>query len=308
MNLLNIYTRLYSFFYINDSINLMFAKLKKLTRKKANQQLPTFLNHFNYSSVKVLDDLIVSLTSFPARIDNVWMVIESIKNQSYLPQKIILWLSKDQFPTEDTIPESLKCRIDNRFEIRMVDGDLKSHKKYFYVFQEFHDKIIITVDDDVFYHPDVIKHLYEDHKKFPLDVITNIASRPLYNNNTIVPYKQWKKVKEKYCTNNLVQIGIGGVLYPPDLNNPILLNEKLILELAPFADDLWLNAIMRLNGISVRKSSFRYLPLGILSKTPTLSSYNRHNFGNDIQLEKLRDYFLKTVNRDLFANSEYYEM
>src|SRR5690606_16598971 len=53
------------------------------------------------------NDLIVSLTSFPARIDRLWLVVECILRQSYKPDRIILWLSKEQFTTVNELPKSL---------------------------------------------------------------------------------------------------------------------------------------------------------------------------------------------------------
>ena len=39
--------------------------------------------------------IIASLTTFPARIDNIWIVIESILRQSQKPDMLFLWLSKE---------------------------------------------------------------------------------------------------------------------------------------------------------------------------------------------------------------------
>lgn len=300
MAYLSFFSRLYSRLYYpyNPICNFLLAQIRKFIRFIANKILPFSLSKPNYGTVNKMSNVIVSLTSFPARIKNVWMVVESIKNQNYLPEKIVLWLSKEQFPSDDSIPQSLKDRIDDRFEIKMVDGDLRSHKKYYYAFQQYPDKIVITVDDDVFYHPDMVKYLYEDHKIYPASVITNIASRPIYDEGKIIPYKRWRKIYDAYDSNNLVQIGIGGVLYPPRLISPMVFDKELISELAPFADDLWLNAVLRLSGIPVIKSSFKYLPLGIKSDAPTLSSYNRHSSGNDIQIDRIRNYFMKTYGID----------
>ena len=52
--------------------------------------------------------LIVSLTSFPARINTVHQVIESLLNQTKKADKIILWLAPEQFPNgEKDLPEKL---------------------------------------------------------------------------------------------------------------------------------------------------------------------------------------------------------
>src|SRR5690606_17959342 len=43
-------------------------------------------------------NLIVSLTSFPPRIEDAWITIESIFQQTYRPWKIVLVLAESEFP------------------------------------------------------------------------------------------------------------------------------------------------------------------------------------------------------------------
>ena len=52
--------------------------------------------------------LIVSLTSYPARIHMIHNVIESLINQTYNADKIILWLNPESFPSKETdLPSQL---------------------------------------------------------------------------------------------------------------------------------------------------------------------------------------------------------
>ena len=41
--------------------------------------------------------VIVSMTSIPARIDKVWITVESLLRQTYKPDEIIVWLALDEF-------------------------------------------------------------------------------------------------------------------------------------------------------------------------------------------------------------------
>ena len=104
--------------------------------------------------------LIVSFTSYPARIHVVPQVLESLYAQSMKADRILLWLAEEQFPNKEAdLPKSL---IDDaaagKFELRWCD-DLGSHKKYFYTMQEFPDDIVVTVDDYQHYHSDTINIL-----------------------------------------------------------------------------------------------------------------------------------------------------
>ena len=51
--------------------------------------------------------VIVSLTSYPKRINTVWITIETLLRQSFKPDKIILWLATDQFDGIESLPTEL---------------------------------------------------------------------------------------------------------------------------------------------------------------------------------------------------------
>ena len=77
--------------------------------------------------------LIVSLTSFPLRIGRLWIVIETLLRQKVQPDKIILWLAKSQFPNGDfDLPKKLLKQTKRGLEIRFVDEDIRSYKKFYY--------------------------------------------------------------------------------------------------------------------------------------------------------------------------------
>ena len=53
--------------------------------------------------------MVVSLTTFPLRIGKVHLTIQSILRQSRLADRVLLWLSKEEFPEEAQLPENLLC-------------------------------------------------------------------------------------------------------------------------------------------------------------------------------------------------------
>ena len=71
--------------------------------------------------------VIVSLTTYPGRIDQVWKTISSLLNQTLKPKRVILWLAKEQFPA-GKLPESVQRLTTRGLEICYCE-DLKSHKK-----------------------------------------------------------------------------------------------------------------------------------------------------------------------------------
>lgn len=303
MNVLNFYVGLYGLLYNRPSIHYrVLSPLRFVVRKLANRQIPAYLSKQpNENKGAIIEGLIVSFTSFPERIDKVWQVVECLKRQTYLPEKIILWLSKDQFPTKNSIPTSLMNQIDGLFEIRVMDGDLKSYKKCCYAFSEYSDKTIITVDDDIFYHPDTIKYLVDGGRLYPGCIIANITSRLTFCNGEIRPYRQWCSEVKPYEFDNLVQIGAGGVLYPPCLLPLLTMRDDLFMKLAPQADDLWLNAMARIENIPVVKSSSQILFLGIEDNAKPLYSTNVTQGKNDEQLANIRGYLKQEYQKDVYC-------
>jgi len=246
--------------------------------------------------------LVVSFTSIPARIGRVWLVAEAMLRQTKKPDKLILWLSKDQFISLEALPAKLLKMQKRGLEIHLVDGDLRSHKKYYYAMHEYPNSQIITVDDDVFYNSLVVEHLVTTSSRFPDCVCANQALRIGYQKQNILPYLDWEETNEEYRPGaDIFPVGIGGVLYPPKSLYVDVFSELIFMETCPMADDIWLNAMARLNGTLSVKTEYNsvYLPI-IHYKKITLSSKNRSDGLNDRQLDNLRNYYIKNKHIDPF--------
>lgn len=67
--------------------------------------------------------IIVSMTSYPARINTVHLAIRSLLAQKVLPDKIVLWLCKSDFPNREAdLPQSLRDVLWHDVEVRWVDN------------------------------------------------------------------------------------------------------------------------------------------------------------------------------------------
>jgi len=247
------YTTLYGKLYSQNWPRCVISPLRVLIRTLANIILKITGIH-PVGQVKNVD-VVVSLTSYPARIKNIWMVISSILAQSYCPKLIILWLSKEQFLSK-RLPKRLTDLQSERFKIVFVEGDIRSHKKYLYAFMKFPEKIIITVDDDVIYSNDIVKCLYESYLSSPDAIHANHTAQISFDNGSLKPYMEWELIFHKSISPDQLQIGMGGVLYPPRLLYKDVLNIDLATRLAPMADDIWLNSMARLNNTSIIRSEY----------------------------------------------------
>lgn len=237
---------------------------------------------------------IVSLTSFPARIDDIWISIETILRQSFKPDMIILWLAEEQFP-DKKLPQSLLDLQERGLTIRYCD-DIRSHKKYYYTIKEYPDDYVITLDDDLYYDKDVIRNVVEIHKRFPDMIATNRAHKITFNEDgSVKPYRKWKHNDDSRLkpSHRLLQTGGAGTLYFPGCLNPSAFDKELIKELCFHADDVWLKMMAYLNGNKVvtnSKYNKDYVTVSTTQKEK-LVTQNVIDGGNDKQLKNIISYF-----------------
>lgn len=200
--------------------------------------------------------LIVSLTSFPKRIGRVWLTVETLLRQTVLPERIILWLSRSQFPHGTAqMPRNL-LRLRNRgLEIRFVDDDLRSHKKYFYAMQEFPEANVVTVDDDMLYPSDMLDTLWRGHVRYPAAVVGN-RGKMIYA--SIPRYEHWPALDRPTYSEDLLFVGCSGILYPPHCLHRDAFRVDLIKSLAFTADDIWLSCMARLNNAQMFFTGYGY--------------------------------------------------
>ena len=274
--------------------------INRVLGRIANYTYPVYCNsnkirlNKNYASKMCHHKVIISLTSFPARIDKVYLCINSLLRQSVRADKIVLWLADTQFPNGSGIPESLKRLVGEKFEIRFCD-DLRSYKKIFYSAQQFKDDIIITVDDDTLYPEDWLLNLINTYIKYPDGVCCYRAHKIVLKSGKIAPYSEWIGLSpnETGPGSFLVPIGVGGVLYPPTFFDDVEFDFEKIKELCPTADDLWLKAIGLKNGfraVKVDPNSKEWFTI-ISSQKQALMKTNVGQNMNDISIENLEKYY-----------------
>lgn len=201
-------------------------------------------------------EIVVSLTSFPAAIEYSVTAIKSVLNGNVLPDRLVLYLNFNEFG-EDGIPDYLTRLSEENpiFEVRDFPLNLRSYTKLIPALADFPDAVIVTVDDDIDYHPDMLKQLLEYHQMYPDNIIAHRAKKIKLD----APYKKWTKfrwydflLKRIHDKDNLIlQTGVGGVLYPPHSLREDMLDPKVFTKLAPTTDDIWFWAAAIANGRTV---------------------------------------------------------
>lgn len=189
------------------------------------------------------EEVVVSLTSFPAAIGFVRPVVESLLRGSVLPDRIVLYVTMAQFGPEG-LPAALTelAACEPRFEIRDYPCDIRSYRKLVPALDDFPEAVIVTVDDDVAYHRHMLRDLLRLHRRFPRAVLAHRAKRVTPGK----PYRRWRKYRwYHFLMRRLhrgflnIQTGVGGVLYPPGSLRPDMIDPALFTRLAPTADDFW---------------------------------------------------------------------
>lgn len=206
------------------------------------------------------EELIVSMTSHPPRIGTTYLAIESLLRQSVKPNRIILNLALEDFPEgidDSKMPQSLKILRERGLEIRFSDINYRVATKIIPTYVAFPEATIITADDDRIYHPDLIKSLWEQHQKYPANIISSSARQYIVEmQDNFIPIN--------YLPNNLdhtlffdqegygIFEGFAGVLYPPHSLHQEIVNIQNFKLLTPCADDVWYQIMAMLQGTKVR--------------------------------------------------------
>lgn len=239
---------------------------------------------------------IVSLTSFPARINGLYYCLCSIFNQSLSPKRVVLWLATEQFPEkEKNLPGKIVALKTHGLEIKFCD-DIRSYKKIFYMAQEAFEDNIIIIDDDTLYPEDWLEKMWQEHELYPDNVICYRAHKILIDGDRVKPYDKWEKLapNEKGPSLSLIPIGVGGVLYPSDCFRGVKWDKIIIKEMAPTTDDIWLKCLMISRGIKVVKvnvDSIEWFTVLGTQKERLVQENVENDNKNDKALNKCMKYF-----------------
>lgn len=249
--------------------------------------------------------IIVSMTSFPDRIRIVSRSLKSLMRQTMRPDKIVLWLSEDQFPDkEDELPYRLVEMKKLGLEIAWCKGDIKAYKKILPVLEKYPEDLVIITDDDLIYDIDFIETLYETHRKFPKAIIASRVNRVTYDDDgKINSYAKWELEVDTELfreSEDLFFTGGAGTLFPPKIFDKEIFNVDIIQQLCPYADDIWLNIMAARNNVSVINTGYNSHPLYI-DGTQEKCLYQINKSENDVQLKKVVEYYRDELKDSIYA-------
>lgn len=187
--------------------------------------------------------LIVSLTSFPARIPHIAPCLQSLVGQTGKPDRIILWLGETQFPRGlDDVPPQIRAfstTCGGGIEFRFTN-DMRAYTKLVPALLAFPDDVIVTVDDDTIYDPSMVRLLKMAYRSAPNTIHAHAIS-DVYRS-----HGEWKRTSGTVgfgkiaCNTKLrMMLGLGGVLYPPRSLHDMATDSARFIKLSPTNDDIW---------------------------------------------------------------------
>ena len=262
---MNVFSKLLSHLSIHERVKSFVDERLKIN---SAMSLSDYLE-FNYTQMAlhstemgISDEIyvpnrqvIVSLTSHGNRVLDAYMAIETIMQGTVKPNRIILWLSEH----EKVSSCILKNQIKRGLEIRYVN-DLGPHTKLIPALKEFPEDIIITIDDDIFYKPDMIENLLRAHYLDSTSILANrVAVMTTDKSGNLNSYLKWILYDyPEHSSKRNVIIGVEGCLYPPHTLSDEIFNEEAIQEICPTADDIWFTAMALLKGTRISHVDCRY--------------------------------------------------
>ena len=276
------------------------------------EQISKKINNFNKCGINLErrdPQIIISLTSFPERINEVSYCIYSLLNQKFKPDKVILWLAEEQFQyKEQDLPISLLNLRNNGLTIKWCE-DIKSYKKLIPALKEYPNDFIVTVDDDIYYHEDWLDKMWNTYKKYPNTIISSRARSIKIKDGILENYDNWNIFSNFHAPSYLsLPTGAGGTLYYPHALSQTVFDENLFNQLCPTADDLWFWAMAVINETKITSienpfNKLTYVNVaqeaGILDNI-TLWQHNKEGH-NDVQIKNILNHFpeiLEIINKN----------
>jgi hypothetical protein len=207
---------------------------------------------------------VVSLTTYGARIQTVYLTIESIAAGTRLPSRLVLWI--DDLEAFHNRPLSIRRLEIRGLEVRLT-RNYGPHTKYFpYLLStQTFSLPLVTADDDVLYPGSWLAGLWSAYCENPHLVSCHRAHTIPIIDGELAPYVCWAECQSIEPSARHFATGVSGCIYPPEFLHLLKLAGSGFLECCPKADDIWLNvnvvrAGFKVKQIGPRSLNFPFIP------------------------------------------------
>jgi len=274
-----------------------------------------YLNNINNNKI-TSDTLLVSMTSYPARIFGIYNVFLSLLNQSsdITTYQCFLTLAKEEFINGvKDLPLDVQKLIENGWIKMIWHHNILSHKKLMPILQKYPENDILIVDDDVKRIYNFIELFQNEHRLYPTDIICGTFVYYYDDKLEMKRLKGYKNNKQREINpvpNIIFQTarpanGLGGVLYPKNtFSDQRFFNETLYTNLSLTSDEIWQYTFIVIENKILRQTSFIIdNSVNLIEKTQkmksALSIINKKNYPliNDKIINFFPEYKIKSFER-----------
>ncbi len=259
--------------FFPQRVHILWDRMREV-RLSLSLSLPDRQRH---SESTAPEGFVVGMTSFPARIRSCWKAVETLLRQDIRGIPVVLVLSTEEFP-DHRIPWRLRRQTRCGLTILWTERNGKSFDKLLPLRKAYPESSIITVDDDKYYPPDLLRRLIESHRENPGHIVGARGWRVTRRDDPLNRKfgANWKRALPGDAGRGLHLPGGNGCLYPPGSLDPIVDDIDLALRLCPGTDDIWFWAAAHL-----RETPFYCLgmpdhrPISATAKGPSLYGEGR---------------------------------
>lgn len=230
--------------------------------------------------------VIVSCTTTRQRLPMLLYMLMSLQQQSRQPDRIVVNISREPYLSDEGIESLPEWLEQGPAEVNWVPNT-GPYRKLLPLINECTDADrIITVDDDVLYHPNWLTMLLELDEAHPDHLVCTRARRMKRGFWGWKRYSHWRVLKQRTMGMNLMPTGSGGILYKRTLLDMDFLDDPQAQQLAPTTDDLW----FRMAGM--RKGT----PVLVAPEAGRENIFLKHNKGlEEINKKKKRKKFMDFI-------------
>ncbi|PPD17304.1 MAG: hypothetical protein CTY27_04135 [Methylotenera sp.] len=211
-------------------------------------------NFLSNESLLGNSSVVVSLTSYGARVNTVFYTIESIGRGSIKPKRITLWIQDQN--VINNLPPSLE-RLKKRGLEVLLSKNYGPHTKYYPYVKNYYDAKLplVTADDDIFYPKYWLKYLLDAYKNDSTIVSCYRAHVVTLNEkqDMVGDFYSWAMCRSTQPSFLNHATGCSGVIYPPILQKKIAEQGESFMDKCPKADDIWLHVNAIRNGFKIKQ-------------------------------------------------------
>lgn len=199
-------------------------------------------------------ELVVSLTSFPARFRTLHLTLYCLLDQTVRPDRIVLWIAREDI---SALPRAVTKLQRRGLEIRACE-DLRSYKKLVPALEAFPRAFIVTADDDLEFARDWLETLVEGASSMARAILCHRAHRSVSSSDgQFNDYLDWEfdvqDSRARLASTEIMATTGAGALFPPGALAEFVTDRTMFQRLCPDGDDLWFWWCARVVGTCTRK-------------------------------------------------------